>query len=301
VDGHARSIAAAAARIGGPATRSWIPGPGSTNETLRKQLHARGLSVRDLELFVHPHSSRSRRGERSAGAEIRGLWFTCTGDGAPQWSSFEAVASALSSGPTICTNFLVRRFPVPAENLRILEGAKTLTLGSGKLEVVYTPGHASHQSATWITARVFRFRGRHHRCAYRGPCLRDAPTFRHRTLIWRFGRILSPRSWNANRAPLLRNFGFSENPAEHVCCFATAAQMGPRWPRKDQSALDESAAMASFHVRCRAEFAEYFPQRKWNTTFQCGAQSVHFWGWRVSAQARRCGLLTGAFISIPCS
>src|SRR5258707_3367164 len=33
---------------------------------------------------------------------------------------------------------------VPAENLRVLDGGETLTLGSRKLEVVYTPGHASH-------------------------------------------------------------------------------------------------------------------------------------------------------------
>src|SRR4029077_15624499 len=34
--------------------------------------------------------------------------------------------------------------PVPQENLHILEGGETLTLGQRKLEVAYTPGHASH-------------------------------------------------------------------------------------------------------------------------------------------------------------
>jgi glyoxylase-like metal-dependent hydrolase (beta-lactamase superfamily II) len=34
--------------------------------------------------------------------------------------------------------------PVPQENLQVLEGGETLKLGSRKLNVAYTPGHASH-------------------------------------------------------------------------------------------------------------------------------------------------------------
>src|SRR5258708_13889549 len=49
--------------------------------------------------------------------------------------------------------------PVPPENLRILEGAQTLTLGSRKLDVVYTPGHASHHVSYFDDAAGVAFIG----------------------------------------------------------------------------------------------------------------------------------------------
>ena len=52
--GHPRSIAAALLESEGH--RAIVdPGPGSTLETLRRQLHARGLSVRDLEALLLTH------------------------------------------------------------------------------------------------------------------------------------------------------------------------------------------------------------------------------------------------------
>jgi len=48
---------------------------------------------------------------------------------------------------------------VPKENLRILEGGETLTLGTRKLEVAYTPGHASHHVSYFDAAEDIAFVG----------------------------------------------------------------------------------------------------------------------------------------------
>ncbi len=49
--------------------------------------------------------------------------------------------------------------PVPPENLRILDGGETVNLGSRKLEVVYTPGHASHHVSYFDQAEGLAFVG----------------------------------------------------------------------------------------------------------------------------------------------
>jgi len=83
-----------------------------------------------------------------------------------------------------------------AENLRILEGGENLTLGSRKLEVVYTPGHASHTSVTSTRGRR-RLRRRHGGRAHRGNSFVMPPLLRgHRSGIW---DTSSPPSWSANR------------------------------------------------------------------------------------------------------
>src|SRR5260370_12867151 len=49
--------------------------------------------------------------------------------------------------------------PVPAGNLRVLKGGEKLSLGSRDLNVLYTPGHASHQVSYIDGARGIAFVG----------------------------------------------------------------------------------------------------------------------------------------------
>ncbi len=259
--GHARSIAAALLESEG--RRAIVdPGPGSTIETLRKQLHARGLSVRDLEALLLTHIHLDHAG--ASGALVREnprLAVYVHRNGAPHMADpSKLLASALRLWPNDLHQLFGETLPVPAENLRILEGGETLTLGSGKLEVVYTPGHASHHVSYLDHSESVAFVGdttgvRIEGHAYVMPA---TPPPDIDLEIWEnsFTAILERKPARL----FLTHFGFSENPAEHVLLFRERLHKWAELAEKSmQSALDESAAMASFMSAARAEIAEYLP------------------------------------------
>ena len=49
--------------------------------------------------------------------------------------------------------------PVPAANLHALEGGETIALGSRQLQVLYTPGHASHHVTYFDSTESIAFVG----------------------------------------------------------------------------------------------------------------------------------------------
>src|SRR5258708_2202016 len=122
------------------------PGPGSTLETFRENLRANGLGVGDLDAILLTHIHLDHAG--ASGALVREnprLAVYVHTSGAPHViDPSKLLASAQRLWPNDLQQLFGEVLPVPAENLRVLEGGETLTLGSRKLEVVYTPGHASH-------------------------------------------------------------------------------------------------------------------------------------------------------------
>src|SRR2546430_3320229 len=122
------------------------PGPGSTLDTLHQQLRARGLGVGDLDAMLLTHIHLDHAG--ATGALVREnprLAVYVHKNGAPHViDPSKLLASAERLWPNELQRLFGEALPVPAENLRILEGGEDLKLGSRKVEVVYTPGHASH-------------------------------------------------------------------------------------------------------------------------------------------------------------
>src|SRR5258708_25713178 len=122
------------------------PGPGSTLETLRQQLQAHGIGVGELDaiLLTHIHLDHAAATGSLVRENPRLALYVHT-NGAPHMlDPSKLLASAKRLWPNDLQLLFGEALPVPAENLRILEGGENLTLGSRKLEVVYTPGHASH-------------------------------------------------------------------------------------------------------------------------------------------------------------
>ncbi|HVS87719.1 MAG TPA: MBL fold metallo-hydrolase [Candidatus Acidoferrum sp.] len=122
------------------------PGPSSTLSTLREQLRASGLSVQDLDTILLTHIHLDHAG--ATGSLVREnprLAVYVHERGAQHMAD---PTKLLSSAVRLYAAALERLFgeflPVPQENLRVLRGGETLTLGARKLEVFYTPGHASH-------------------------------------------------------------------------------------------------------------------------------------------------------------
>jgi glyoxylase-like metal-dependent hydrolase (beta-lactamase superfamily II) len=262
--GHARSIAAALLESEG--LRAIVdPGPGSTLETLRKQLQARGLSVRNLDALLLTHIHLDHAG--ASGALVREnprLAVYVHKNGAPHMADpSKLLASALRLWPNELQQLFGETLPVPAENLRILEGGETLPLGSGKLEVVYTPGHASHHVSYFDHDQGVAFVGDTTGVRIEGHSyvMPATPPPDIDLEIWEnsFAAILERKPARL----FLTHFGFSGNPGEHVLLFRERLHKWAGMARNSmRSASDESVALASFMAATRAEIADHLPAKE---------------------------------------
>jgi glyoxylase-like metal-dependent hydrolase (beta-lactamase superfamily II) len=259
--GHPRSIAAALLESEGH--RAIVdPGPGSTLETLRRQLGTRGLSVNDLDALLLTHIHLDHAG--ASGALVREnprLAVYVHKNGTPHMADpSKLLASALRLWPNELQQLFGETLPVPAENLRILEGGETLALGSSKFEVVYTPGHASHHVSYFDHAESVAFVGdtagvRIEGHSYVMPAT-PPPDVDLESWENSFKAILERKPARL----FLTHFGFSGNPAEHILLFRERLHKWAAMAGKSmRSASDESAAMASFMAAARAEIAEHLP------------------------------------------
>src|SRR3981189_790580 len=259
--GRPRSIAAGLLESDGH--RAVIdPGRGSTLDTLRQQLRARGIGVGDLDAILLTHIHLDHAG--ASGALVREnprLAVYVHKNGAPHMiDPSKLLASALRLWPDDLHQLFGETLPVPAENLPILAGGETLTLGSGKLEVAYTPGHASHHVSYFDQDEGVAFVGdttgvRIEGHAYVMPA---TPPPDIDLEIWEnsFTAILERKPARL----FLTHFGFSGNPVEHVLLFRQRLHKWAEMAGKSmRSGSDESAAMASFMAATRAEIAEYLP------------------------------------------
>jgi glyoxylase-like metal-dependent hydrolase (beta-lactamase superfamily II) len=106
--------------------------------------------------------------------------------------------------------------PVPQENLRVLDGGETLRIAGRKLEVLYTPGHASHHVTYFDPAEGTAFVG-----DTAGICM-EGDSF---VLPATPPPDINLELWDAaldaiaERKParlFLTHFGYSRHPATHI-------------------------------------------------------------------------------------
>ncbi len=238
------------------------PGPASTLETLREQLSSRGLFVRDIDSILVTHIHLDHAGATGALVqENPRLAVFVHKNGVPHMADpSKLLASAGRLWGNQMEVLFGRTLPVPSENLRVLEGGETLTLGASKLEVLYTPGHASHHVSFFDpsdgTAAVGDTAGIR---IDNGPYILPAtPPPDIDLTIWEasFTAIL------ARRPPRLfhTHYGFSENPTEHISIFRERLH---RWAALAAESLrscsDQSAASNQFVAAARADVAQNLP------------------------------------------
>jgi glyoxylase-like metal-dependent hydrolase (beta-lactamase superfamily II) len=170
------------------------------------------------------------------------------------------LASAARLWPKDLQILFGETLPVPAENLRILEGGETRNLGTRKMEVVYTPGHASHHVSYFDHQEGIAFVGDTAgiRIEGRTYVMPATPPPDIDLGIWdsSFAAILARKPSRL----FLTHFGVSENPVEHI---ALAREQLHRWAalaaESIRTAASESAAMDSFISSARAEIAQHLP------------------------------------------
>jgi glyoxylase-like metal-dependent hydrolase (beta-lactamase superfamily II) len=194
------------------------PGPASTLETLRAELQSRGLSVSDLNAILLTHIHLDHAG--ASGSLLRenpNLRVFVHSNGAAHLAD---PSKLLASAGRLWGDDLPRLFgetlAVPEQNIQILEGAETLMAGTRKLEVIYTPGHASHHVTYFDEREGVAFAG--DTAGIRianGPYIMPAtPPPDIDLAVWEqsFAAIL-------DRQPsklFVTHFGYAENPAKHI-------------------------------------------------------------------------------------
>jgi len=238
------------------------PGPGSTLATLREQLETRGLGVGDLEAVLLTHIHLDHAG--ATGALVREnprLAVYVHKNGAPHMiDPSKLLASAQRLWPNDLQRLFGEALPVPAENLHILDGGETLTLGTRRVEVVYTPGHASHHVSYFDQAERVAFVGDTAGVRIEGNSyvMPATPPPDIDLGIWdkSFAAI-----FERNPARLfLTHFGYSDNPSEHILLFRERLH---RWAALTaeilRTAASDSAAMDSFMSATFAEISQYLP------------------------------------------
>jgi glyoxylase-like metal-dependent hydrolase (beta-lactamase superfamily II) len=259
--GRPRSIATALLESDGH--RAIVdPGPGSTIAGLRQQLHAHGLSIMDLDaiLLTHIHLDHAS----ATGALVREnprLAVYVHKLGAPHMiDPSKLLASAARLWPNDLERLFGETLPVPAQNLHILEGGETITLGARKIEVVYTPGHASHHVSYFESLERVAFVGDTTGVRIEGHSyiMPATPPPDIDLGIWdsSFAAILERKPARL----FLTHFGFSENPPEHIAQFRERLH---RWAaiaeRIIRTAQSDSAAMEAFMATMRGEISQYLP------------------------------------------
>jgi glyoxylase-like metal-dependent hydrolase (beta-lactamase superfamily II) len=225
--GRPRSIAAALLESDGH--RAVIdPGPASVLPRLRQQLDSRGIGVSDLNAILLTHIHLDHAG--ATGALIKenpNLEVYVHKAGMLHLANpSKLLASAERLWPGELGHLFGETLPVPFGNLRMLEGGEMLALGSRNVEVVYTPGHASHHVSYFDSSDGTAFVGDTTGFHLEGEPLVVplAPPPDIDLEMW-YGSLEAIAARHPARL-FLTHFGYSADPAAHIAEYRENMQ---RW------------------------------------------------------------------------
>ena len=271
--GHPRSIGAVLLESDGH--RAIIdPGPASALPTLRKLLDSRGIGVSDLNAILLTHIHLDHAG--ATGALIKEN---------PNFEVYvhkagmlhmadpsKLLASAERLWPGELQHLFGETLPVPFGNLRMLKGGETLALGSRKIDVVYTPGHASHHVSYFDSSDGTAFVGDTTGFHIEGEpfVVPLAPPPDIDLEIW--SASLDEIAAHAPSRLFLTHFGYSNNPAAHLAEYRQNLQ---RWAARAAEILrstpDQNAALQKFVGAASAEITKRLPAAEAeHYIFNCG-------------------------------
>lgn len=235
------------------------PGPASTISTLREHLSLHGLAIRDVNaiLLTHIHLDHAA----ATGALVREnprITVYVHNNGAPHMMDPSKLLQSASRLYGEKLHELFGEFlPVAPENIRALQGGETLDLGLHKLQVLYTPGHASHHVTYFDQTHGTAFVGDTAGVSINGDSfvLPVTPPPDIDIGLWD-ASMDAIASLHPNRL-FLTHFAFSDNPAAHISSYRERLH---RW--RDLSAnivaanLPDALAVHRFAKEVAAEAAQ---------------------------------------------
>lgn len=218
--GHRRAIASALLRSGD--TNVLVdPGPHSTLETLHQQLAVHGLSVQELHGILLTHIHLDHAGATgSLVKESPRLHVYVHSRGLPHMVD---PAKLLSSAQRLYGQEMHSLFgdflPVPAQNLHALDGGEEIPVGSHKLRVLYTPGHASHHVTYFDPGEQVAFVGDTTGICMEGSSFVLPATPPPDIDIELWDKSLDNILALHPQQLFLTHFGFSNDPATHIASY----------------------------------------------------------------------------------
>ncbi|HKN75454.1 MAG TPA: MBL fold metallo-hydrolase [Candidatus Acidoferrum sp.] len=256
--GRPRSIAAALLESDGH--RAILdPGPASTLPAIRQQLGARGIRFADLNAILLTHIHLDHAG--ATGALIKenpNLEVYVHKAGMRHMADpAKLLASAERLWPGELLHLFGETLPVPFGNLRMLEGGETLALGSRNLEVVHTPGHASHHVSYFDSSDGTAFVGDTTGFHIEGEpyVVPVAPPPDIDLELWNASLDAIAR-WHPARL-FLTHFGYSSDPASHIAEYRKNLQLWASLAADiSRSTPDQNAALKTFVASASAEIVQ---------------------------------------------
>ena len=194
------------------------PGPASTLEALRTALQAHGLSFASLNaiLLTHIHLDHASATGSIVGENPNLKVYVHEFGGTHMVDPSRLLVSAGRLYGADLKTLYGECLPVPESNLRPLDGGEQIQIGQVKLEVFYTPGHASHHVAYWDRASRVAFVGDNAGIRIEGKSylLPATPPPDIDLALWNKS-LDTIASWNPERL-FLTHFGYIDNPSEHI-------------------------------------------------------------------------------------
>jgi glyoxylase-like metal-dependent hydrolase (beta-lactamase superfamily II) len=278
--GHPRSIASALLRSEG-FNALVDPGPASTLVTLHEQLAGQGLRVSDLNAILLTHIHLDHAGATgSLVQENSRLQVFVHSRGAPHMAD---PSRLLNSASRLYGDEMQRLYgeflPVPQANLHALEGGEVLRLGSRQLQVLYTPGHASHHVTYFDPAESIAFVGDTAGISIEGhPFVLPATPPPDISLeLWE-ASLNAIAQLHAQRL-FLTHFSFSNNPERHIAAYREILHRWSDLAGKLLSSIsDETEAMRAFAREVGADAAQSLSPDEISEYFFSGALHLSWQG-----------------------
>jgi glyoxylase-like metal-dependent hydrolase (beta-lactamase superfamily II) len=238
------------------------PGPASTLPALRERLAGLGLTLQNLDAILLTHIHLDHAG--ATGAIVR------ENPRLPVYVHRVGAAHLidpsrlLASAGRLWSGDIARLFgdtlPVPAQNLQILEGGESFTIGARQIDVDYSPGHASHHVSFFDQTEGIAFVG-----DTAGVRISNHPYIMPATPppevdLAQWEQSLTTILARRPRKLFLTHFGFAENPEKHIEVFRERLRA---WNSSAEEILrdipDNSKAQAAFIAVARREISQYVP------------------------------------------
>jgi glyoxylase-like metal-dependent hydrolase (beta-lactamase superfamily II) len=239
------------------------PGPASTLEALRAQLQLRGLSVADLDaiLLTHIHLDHAGASGTLLGENPNLRVFVHSKGAAHLADPSKLLASAGRLWGDDLQRLFGETLAVPQENIQILDGEETVSVGTRKIEVIYTPGHASHHVTYFDEQEGVAFAG-----DTAGIRIANGPYIMPATPPPDIDLAMWEQSFAAilDRQPsklFVTHFGYAGNPAKHIADFRERLHLWAEiTERAMQSSSDIAVALQFFLEQTQTEMREYLSE-----------------------------------------
>jgi glyoxylase-like metal-dependent hydrolase (beta-lactamase superfamily II) len=257
------------------------PGPSSSLPALREHLARLGIAISDLNTILLTHIHMDHAG--ATGSLVREnsrlrVYVHSRGAG-----HMVDPTKLLQSAARLYGAELERLFgeflPVPPSNLQTLEGGEAIAFGARRLQVLYTPGHASHHVTYFDPADGIAFVGDTAGISINGHPFVLPATPPPDIYLELWDSSLDAIAGLHPQRLFLTHFSFSDNPSLHIASYRERLH---RWYELCAgilaSNLDESASMQRFSREIAAEAAQFLSPEELSHYFFSGALNLSWLG-----------------------